>query len=175
MYYAHVKRLHSVKWRGLYGDTATMQELLKTCTSSAWKKRNLKWNCHWIVYGTGLQHSLALADLPLGKLWKRSRRHMTSSSLGPVVKILAIFSYANFLKNKRTKRCHIKGIGCPLVISINIDIFDQETEKSKKRRKNDQTGKQARRAAPPSSTSKVSLDDFDQGVVQWTIASMYTL
>ena len=28
IYYAHVKRLHSVKWRGLYGDTATMQELL---------------------------------------------------------------------------------------------------------------------------------------------------
>ena len=28
---------------------------------------------------------------------------------------------------------------------------------------------------PPSSTSKVSLDDFDQGVVRWTIASMYSL
>ena len=28
MYYAHVKRLHSVKWRCLYGDTAAMQELL---------------------------------------------------------------------------------------------------------------------------------------------------
>ena len=27
----------------------------------------------------------------------------------------------------------------------------------------------------PSSTSKVSLDDFDQGVVRWTIASMYSL
>ena len=55
MYYAHVKRLHSVKWRDLYGDTATMQELLlKTCTSSAWRKRSLEWNCHWIVYGTGL-------------------------------------------------------------------------------------------------------------------------
>ena len=40
MYYAHVKRLHSVKWRGLYKDTATMQELLlKTCTSSAWRKK----------------------------------------------------------------------------------------------------------------------------------------
>ena len=25
MYFAHVKRLRSVKWRGLYGDTATMQ------------------------------------------------------------------------------------------------------------------------------------------------------
>ena len=92
MYYAHVKRLHSVKWRGLYGATATMQELLlKTCTCSAWKKRNLEWNCHWIVYGTGLQNSLVLADLPLRKLWKRSRRHMTSSSLGPVVNMLAIF------------------------------------------------------------------------------------
>ena len=40
MYYAHVKRLHSVKWRNLYGDTATMQELLlKTCTSSARSKK----------------------------------------------------------------------------------------------------------------------------------------
>ena len=28
MYYAHVKRLHSVNWRSLYGDTASMQELL---------------------------------------------------------------------------------------------------------------------------------------------------
>ena len=81
MYYAHVKRLRSVKWRGLYGDTATMQELLlKTCTRSAWRKRSLEWNCHWIAYGTGLQHSLALADLPLRKLWKRRRRHRTSSN-----------------------------------------------------------------------------------------------
>ena len=47
-------------------------------------------------------------------------------------------------------------------------------QKNKKRRKNDQTGIQARRAAPPSSTSKLSLDGFDQGVVQWTIASMYS-
>ena len=68
------------------------------------KKRNLEWNCYWIVYGTGLQHSLALADLPLRKLWKRSRRHMTSSSLGPVVNILAIFSYANILKNIREQK-----------------------------------------------------------------------
>ena len=43
MYYAHLKRLHSVKGRGLYGDTATMHELLlKTCTSSAWRKRSLE-------------------------------------------------------------------------------------------------------------------------------------
>ena len=33
MYYAQATPLHSVKWRSLYGDTATMQELLmKTCT-----------------------------------------------------------------------------------------------------------------------------------------------
>ena len=33
MYYAHTKSLYSVKWRSLYGDTATMQELLlKTYT-----------------------------------------------------------------------------------------------------------------------------------------------
>ena len=37
MYYA------PVKWRGLYGDTTTMQELLlKTCKSSARKKRSLE-------------------------------------------------------------------------------------------------------------------------------------
>ena len=41
MYYAHVKRLHSVKWRSLYGDTATMQELLlKTCTSYTVEKKS---------------------------------------------------------------------------------------------------------------------------------------
>ena len=43
MYYAHVKRLHSVKWRSLYGDEATMQEqIFKTYTSSAWRKRSLE-------------------------------------------------------------------------------------------------------------------------------------
>ena len=50
-------------------------------------------------------------------------------SLGPVVNILAIFSNANILKNKRIDIYHIKGIGCPLLISINIVIFDQGTEK----------------------------------------------
>ena len=40
-------------------------------------------------------------------------------SLGPVVNILAIFSNANILKNERIKIYHIKGIGCPLLISIN--------------------------------------------------------
>ena len=30
-------------------------------------------NCHWIRYWTRLHHSLALADLPLRKLWKRWR------------------------------------------------------------------------------------------------------
>ena len=44
-------------------------------------------------------------------------------SLGSVVNILAIFSNANILKNKRIKRYHIKGIGCPLLISINIDAW----------------------------------------------------
>ena len=50
-------------------------------------------------------------------------------SLGPVVNILAIFSNANTLKIKRIKIYHIKGIGCLLLISINIIIFDQGTEK----------------------------------------------
>ena len=110
MFYAHVKRLHSVKWRSLYRDTATMQELLlKTCTSSAWRKRSLEGNCHSIVYGTGQHHSLALADLPLRKLWKRRRRSSNSQS------------------NHR----HL--------------------------------------------SAKVSLGDFDQGVVRRTIAKMYCL
>ena len=54
-------------------------------------------------------------------------------SLGSVVNILATFSnanIANILKNnKRIKRYHIKAIGCPLLILIDIVIFDQETEK----------------------------------------------
>ena len=54
-----------------------------------------------------------------------SERYRDSTSLGPVVNILAIFSNANILKNKRIKIYHIKGIGCPLLISI----FDQGTEK----------------------------------------------
>ena len=44
-------------------------------------------------------------------------------SLGPVVNILAIFSNAYILKNKRIKIYHIKGIGCSLLISINIDAW----------------------------------------------------
>ena len=77
MYYAHVKRLHSVKYHILYG---VQELLLKTCTSSAWRKRSLEGNCHRIVYGTELQHSKALADLPLRKLWKKRRRHRTNSN-----------------------------------------------------------------------------------------------
>ena len=40
-----------------------------------------------------------------------------SDSLGLVVNILTIFSNANILK----KKYNIKGTGCPLLISINID------------------------------------------------------
>ena len=50
--------------------------------------------------------------------------HPLEGSLGPVVNILAIFSNANILKiNKRIKIYHIKGIGCPLLILINIDAW----------------------------------------------------
>ena len=59
-------------------------------------------------------------------------------SLSLVVNTFAIFSNANILKHKTIQRYHIEGIGCPLLISINI-VFDQETEKSKK----NQTGTQA--------------------------------
>ena len=34
-----------------------------------------------------------------------------------------LFSNANILKKKRIKVYHIKGIGCPLLISINIDAW----------------------------------------------------
>ena len=47
------------------------------------------------------------------------KRAISVRELGPVVNILAIFSYANILKIER-----IKGIGSPLLIS-----FDKETEK----------------------------------------------
>ena len=54
-------------------------------------------------------------------------------SLGPVVNILAIFSnadIANILKkNKRIKRYHIKGIGCPLLI---LSFFTNKRKKEEK-------------------------------------------
>ena len=65
---------------------------------------------------------------------------MVIGSLGQVVNILAIFSNAYILKNKRIKICHIKGIGCPLFISINI----LTKERKNKKEKIDQTGTQAR-------------------------------
>ena len=73
MYYAHVKRLHSVKWRSLYGDTASMQELLlKTCTSSAWSKKsgmklslNLVW--HRTAALTGVSRSIAQKIVDTGR------------------------------------------------------------------------------------------------------------
>ena len=103
---------------------------------------------------------------------------MTSCSLGPVVNILAIFSNAYILKNKIIKRYHIKGIGCPLVISINIDILTRKRKHKKEEkmiRLEPRLDEQQQRKQPPSPTSKVSLDDFDQGVLRWTIASMYSL
>ena len=57
-----------------------IQRRYKSVYKTAWKKRSLEWNCHWIVYETGLQHSLAIADLPLRKLWKRRRLMMSSNS-----------------------------------------------------------------------------------------------
>ena len=62
-----------------YSDDA--RAIIENVYNTAWRKRSLEWNSHWIVYETGLQHSLSLADLPLRKLWKRRRRrHMTSSN-----------------------------------------------------------------------------------------------
>ena len=106
MYYAHVK------WRDLYGDTATMQELLlKTWTSSAWRKKS------------GM-------NLALNPVWERTAA-LTGVSRSTAQKIV---------------------------------------EEKKKANDEQQQPKQ-----PPSSTSKVSLDDSDQGVVWRTIAKMYCL
>ena len=73
---------------------AFIENVYKFCM----EQKSLEWNCHWILYGTVLQHSLALADLQLRKLWTQD---------------------------------------------------EQQQPKQQ-----------------PSSTSKVSLDDFDQGVVR---------
>ena len=51
-----------------------------------------------------------------------------SVSMGPVVNILAIFSNANTLK-----RTNIKDIGCPLLISINIDLTKKQKNKKEEK------------------------------------------
>ena len=53
------------------------------------------------------ESSYFLLDISLGIAWVQS----------------SIFSNANILINKRIKLYHIKGIGCPLLISINIDAW----------------------------------------------------
>ena len=60
----------------------------------------------------------------------------TYSSLGPVVNIIFCYFFfhimlilINSLKINKIIRLCIKGIGCPLLISVGIVIFDQETEK----------------------------------------------
>ena len=62
MYYAHVKRLHSVKWRSLYGDTASMQELLlkRVQVLHGAKKSGMKlsYYCHLISLYIKLIYSL---------------------------------------------------------------------------------------------------------------------
>ena len=52
---------------------------------------------------------------------------LSQTSLGPVVNILAIFSDANTLKTY-----NIKGIGCPLLISINILTKKRKNKKEEK-------------------------------------------
>ena len=53
---------------------------------------------------------------------------------------------------------------------ISRSTAQKIVEEKKKAQDEQQQPKQ-----PPSSTSKVQLDDFDQGVVRRTIASMYSL
>ena len=94
-------------WRYSDDARAIIENVYKYCI----EEKSLEGNCHCIVYGTELQHSQALADLLLRKLWKRRRRHRTNS-------------------NNQSNHRH---------------------------------------------PSKVSLGDFDKGVVRRTIDSMYSL
>ena len=55
-------------------------------------------------------------------------------------------------------------------LAINRSTVQKIVEEKQKAQNEQQQPKQ-----PPSSTSKVSLDDFDQGVVRRSIASMYSL
>ena len=47
MYYAHVKRLHSVKWQSLYGDTATIENVDKFCMKEKKSRRKLSLHRVW--------------------------------------------------------------------------------------------------------------------------------
>ena len=68
-------------------------------------------------------------QVPANKMVHSNTGYAPYISLGPVVSISAIFSNANILKFKIIERYHIKCTGCPLLISIDIDSFNQETEK----------------------------------------------
>ena len=107
MYYAHVKRLHSVKWRYSDDAGAIIENVYKFCMEE--KKSGMK--------------------LSLNPVWDRT------AALTGVSRSTA-----------------------------------QKMVEEKKAQDEQQQPKQ-----PPSSTSKVSLDDFDKGVVRRTIASMYSL
>ena len=107
MYYAHVKRLHSVKWRG--DDAGAISEnVYKFCMEE--KKSGMK--------------------LSLYRVWDKTAA----------------------------------------VTDVSRSTAQKIVEERKKAEDDQQQTKQ-----PPSATSKVSLDDFDQGVVRRTIASMYSL
>ena len=54
--------------------------------------------------------------------------------MGPVVNILAIFSNAYILTNYENKNIPHRGIGCPLLISINIVILTKERKNKKKKK-----------------------------------------
>ena len=62
------------------------------------------------------------------------------------------------------------GIRTAALTGISRSTAQKIVEEKKKAQEEQQQPKQ-----PPSSTSKVSLDDFYQGVVGWTIASMFSL
>ena len=69
-----LSKMARLVWRYSDDAGAIIENVYKFCMEE--KKSGMKLS----VYGSGLQYSLALADLPLRKLWKRKRRHRTNSN-----------------------------------------------------------------------------------------------
>ena len=108
IYYAHIKRLNSLKWRSLYDAGAIIENVYKLCMEE--KKSGMK--------------------LSLNRVWDRTEA--------------------------------LSGVNRSTTLKI---VEEKKVEEKKAQDEQQQL----------SSTSKVSLDDFDQGVVRRTIASMYSL
>ena len=71
-----LSKMAKLVWRYSDDARAIIENVYKFCMEEKKSGRKQSLNRVW----AGLQHSLALADLPLRKFWKRRRRHMASSN-----------------------------------------------------------------------------------------------